>query len=145
MRRCNRLTRCSERASVAVDSIVDEELSQRSTEPSPHRAAGRPLAYQLALEYRDAPDEARRSDEAIQAVKQALARLGGIVPPGMTRALPNGARVHYAGFLPMSQSAVGHDVAQMDPSGNSRPRSSQLEPGSRSRRPRTSPSPSWLT
>jgi hypothetical protein len=26
----------------------------------------------------------------------------------MTRALPNGARVHYAGFLPMSQSAVGH-------------------------------------
>jgi hypothetical protein len=62
----------------------------------------------LVLEYRDAPDEGSRSDEAIRAVKRALARLGGIVPPGMTRVLPKGASVHYAGTLPMSKSAVEH-------------------------------------
>ena len=49
-----------------------------------------------------------RSAAAIRTVKRALGRLGGIVPPGMTRVLPKGASVHYAGTLPMSSSAVEH-------------------------------------
>ena len=101
----------------------------------------------LFVEYRAAPSLGCRSDEAIQAVKQVLARLGGIVPPGMTRALPNGARVHYAGFLPMSQSAVGHGCRPDGPKWQFETPiiTAGAQTSSCSRRPRTSPSPSWPT
>jgi choline dehydrogenase-like flavoprotein len=63
---------------------------------------------EAGLEYRDPPDEAHRSAVAIRTVKRALGRLGGIVPPGMTRVLPKGASVHCAGSLPMSSSPLEH-------------------------------------
>jgi len=54
------------------------------------------------MEYRDDPSEGTAIASAIRRVKRALRRLGSVVPPGMTRVLPKGASVHYAGTLPMS-------------------------------------------
>lgn len=90
---------------IANVNLHDErrDESYLTLEPAEDRRRTR-----LVLEYRDPPDEARRSAAAIRTVKRALGRLGGIVPPGMTRVLPKGASVHYAGTLPMSSSAVEH-------------------------------------
>ena len=57
---------------------------------------------ELVLDYVSAPNEADAADGAISDLKRALRKLGCWVPPGMTRTLPKGTSVHYAGTLPMS-------------------------------------------
>jgi choline dehydrogenase-like flavoprotein len=59
----------------------------------------------LVLEYADDPAEPARLAQALRQVRRALRSLGCLVPPGMTRILPKGASVHYAGTLPMSREA----------------------------------------
>lgn len=59
---------------------------------------------ELVLDYRDDPDEAPLLADALRRTRRAIRRLGGVVPPGMTRVLPKGASVHYAGTLPFSRS-----------------------------------------
>jgi len=79
----------------------------------------RPLesgSTELILEYADDPAEAALLADAVLRTKQALRRLGAVVPPGMTRTLPKGASVHYAGTLPMSASRT---ALGCDPSGRS--------------------------
>lgn len=60
----------------------------------------------LTLRYTAPDDEPARIREALTRVKQALWRLGCIVPPGMVHARPMGASVHYAGTLPMTAAAA---------------------------------------
>jgi len=74
---------------------------------------------ELVVEYRDDPTEAAAITTAVGRVKRALRRLGSLVPPGMTRVLPKGASVHYAGTLPMSASA-GSGRFTCTPEGRSR-------------------------
>jgi choline dehydrogenase-like flavoprotein len=66
----------------------------------------RPRPDQPATELvvRCTDDEDPRAAEIIPIVKQALRRLGCFVPPGMTRLLPRGASIHYAGTLPMQNA-----------------------------------------
>ena len=71
----------------------------------------------LVLHYADDPDEGRLIRECVGQVKRALARLGCMVPPGMTRVLPKGASVHYAGTIPMSRDERPHSCT---PAGQSR-------------------------
>ena len=73
---------------------ADSTLSVRPTTDGPST---------LDLQYRDDPAEAPLIDEAVRTTKKALGRLGALFPPGMTRILPKGASVHYAGTLPMSR------------------------------------------
>jgi choline dehydrogenase-like flavoprotein len=58
---------------------------------------------ELAIEYADDPAEPALIRDALSRVKRALRMLGALVPPGMTRVLPKGASVHYAGTLPMTR------------------------------------------
>jgi choline dehydrogenase-like flavoprotein len=58
---------------------------------------------ELVLDYVSAPDEAEAAERAVADLKRALRRLGCWVPPGMTRTLPKGTSVHYAGTLPMTE------------------------------------------
>lgn len=58
---------------------------------------------ELLLEYADDPAEAALIADAVARTRRAIRRLGGVVPPGMTRVLPKGASVHYAGTLPFSR------------------------------------------
>jgi choline dehydrogenase-like flavoprotein len=53
------------------------------------------------LVVRCAADDGHRCEEVIPLLKRALGKVGCIVPPGMTRVLPRGASIHYAGTLPM--------------------------------------------
>jgi choline dehydrogenase-like flavoprotein len=57
----------------------------------------------LVIRYHPAPDDAARVGRALRTVKKALWKLGAIVPPGMTKVLPLGASIHYAGTLPMGR------------------------------------------
>ena len=61
---------------------------------------------ELVAEYQDDPAEAGQIERAVRRTGGALKRLGAIIPPGMTRVLPKGASVHYAGTLPMAGSAT---------------------------------------
>jgi choline dehydrogenase-like flavoprotein len=61
---------------------------------------------ELVAEYRDDPAEAGQIARAVRRTGAALRRLGAVIPPGMTRVLPKGASVHYAGTLPMASSAT---------------------------------------
>lgn len=56
----------------------------------------------LVIDYAPDPDEPGRMRTAVQSVKRALGAMGCFVPPGMTRVLPRGTSVHYAGTMPMS-------------------------------------------
>lgn len=58
----------------------------------------------LTLRYAAPDDEPQRIQDALRRVKQALWRLGCIVPPGMVHVRPMGASVHYAGTLPMTDA-----------------------------------------
>ncbi|MBT8403702.1 MAG: hypothetical protein KJP18_07595 [Gemmatimonadetes bacterium] len=57
---------------------------------------------ELVLDYVSAPTEADAAARAVADLKRALRHLGCWVPPGMTRTLPKGTSVHYAGTLPMT-------------------------------------------
>lgn len=56
----------------------------------------------LLVRYEPSRGEPERMRSALRSVRQALRRLGCIVPPGMAHVRPMGASVHYAGTLPMS-------------------------------------------
>lgn len=58
----------------------------------------------LVLNYESAADEPARITRSVRRVRKAIGRMGGLVPPGMTRILPKGTSVHYAGTLPMSST-----------------------------------------
>jgi hypothetical protein len=68
----------------------------------PSGVAGRSV---MRIRYSPAGDDAERVEHALKTVKKALWKLGAIVPPGMTKVLPLGASIHYAGTLPMSREA----------------------------------------
>ncbi len=59
---------------------------------------------ELVIHYSEDAAEPARRDSAVRSVKQALGAMGCIVPPGMTRVLPRGTSVHYAGTMPMSHT-----------------------------------------
>lgn len=70
----------------------------------------------LVVNYAEDHGEAERRSSAVRSVKRALTAMGCFVPPGMTRVLPRGASVHYAGTMPMSRASSGFSCA---PSGAS--------------------------
>jgi choline dehydrogenase-like flavoprotein len=59
----------------------------------------------LHLHYAPDPDEPERIRRTLRRVREALWRLGCVVPPGMAHERPMGASVHYAGLLPMTRTA----------------------------------------
>jgi choline dehydrogenase-like flavoprotein len=66
------------------------------------RPRGESEETELVIRYVEDPGERGRMESAVRSVKQALQALGCFVPPGMTRVLPRGTSVHYAGTMPMS-------------------------------------------
>lgn len=56
----------------------------------------------LVIDYHSDADEPQRIKRAIKRTKRALSLLGAFVPPGLTRVLPPGGGIHYAGTIPMS-------------------------------------------
>jgi choline dehydrogenase-like flavoprotein len=62
-------------------------------------------APRLRLHYAPDPDEPARMGTALARVRAALRQLRCVVPPGMAHVRPMGASVHYAGTMPMTQSA----------------------------------------
>ncbi len=56
----------------------------------------------LVVRYTEDAAEQARMESAVGSVKRALGAMGCFVPPGMTRVLPRGTSVHYAGTMPMS-------------------------------------------
>ena len=64
----------------------------------------RPGTAQTDLVVRFAEDARDRFDLPIRIMKRALRRLGCVVPPGMTKRLPRGSSVHYAGTVPMQRA-----------------------------------------
>lgn len=58
----------------------------------------------LEMNYRPAAEDNDRVKRTLKTLKRALRKLGAIVPPGMTKVLPSGASIHYAGTLPMTAS-----------------------------------------
>lgn len=69
------------------------------------RPAGESGRTGMVIRYSPGPDDADRVSSALKTVKKALWKLGAIVPPGMTKVLPLGSSIHYAGTLPMSREA----------------------------------------
>jgi GMC oxidoreductase len=59
----------------------------------------------LVIHYEAAREQAERVREAMRRVRRALWRLNCLVPPRMSHVRPMGASVHYAGLLPMSNTA----------------------------------------
>jgi choline dehydrogenase-like flavoprotein len=57
---------------------------------------------ELVVNYVQDSAEPPRMESAVRSVKRALGAMGCFVPPGMTRVLPRGTSVHYAGTMPMS-------------------------------------------
>jgi choline dehydrogenase-like flavoprotein len=58
----------------------------------------------LIIRYSPGPDDGQRVKHALATVRKALWKLGAVVPPGMTKILPLGSSIHYAGTLPMSRT-----------------------------------------
>lgn len=67
------------------------------------RPGGEAGRSRMVIRYHPAPDDAQRVGRVLRTVTKALWKLGAIVPPGMTKVLPLGASIHYAGTLPMSR------------------------------------------
>jgi choline dehydrogenase-like flavoprotein len=63
-----------------------------------------PGADATDLVLRCAPPSAERFGAPLRTVARALRALGCFVPPGMTKILPRGASIHYAGTLPMTRT-----------------------------------------
>jgi len=59
-------------------------------------------AAALTIRYHPDGTEGPRIAAGLKTLRQALRRLGCLVPPGMQHIRPMGASVHYAGTLPMS-------------------------------------------
>ena len=75
------------------------------------RASGEEGDTQLVVNYAEDAAEAERMGSAVRSVKRALGAMGCFVPPGMTRVLPRGTSVHYAGTMPMSVTPGKHTCA----------------------------------
>lgn len=56
----------------------------------------------MVMRYQVSDDDAPRVSRTLGTMKRALWKLGAIVPPGMTKILPPGSSIHYAGTLPMA-------------------------------------------
>lgn len=56
----------------------------------------------MVMRYRVSDDDAIRVNRTLKTMRRVLRKLGALVPPGMTRILPPGSSIHYAGTLPMS-------------------------------------------
>lgn len=69
------------------------------------RPAGESGRTSMSIRYTPAADDGERVRFALARIKKALWKLGAIVPPGMTKILPLGSSIHYAGTLPMSRDA----------------------------------------
>jgi choline dehydrogenase-like flavoprotein len=89
------------RAGLAVANVnlpdrrrVESQLTIRPRDGSPET--------ELVVSYAQDRDEPARMASAVRSVKRALGAMGCFVPPGMTRVLPRGTSVHYAGTMPMS-------------------------------------------
>ena len=65
----------------------------------------------LVLSYGTAGRETDEVRRVIRTMGRALRKLGCIVPPGMTKILPKGASIHYAGTLPMSRTRAPFTVS----------------------------------
>jgi choline dehydrogenase-like flavoprotein len=63
---------------------------------------------ELVVRYGEDSAEPQRMRSAVRDVKRALGGLGCVVPPGMTRILPRGTSVHYAGTMPMTTTPSGY-------------------------------------
>ncbi|MEP6572350.1 MAG: GMC oxidoreductase [Gemmatimonadota bacterium] len=75
---------------------------RRATSVLTIRPTGADGRSELLIRYETDPNEHAHRDAAVRDVKRALSTMGCIVPPGMTRVLPMGSSVHYAGTLPMT-------------------------------------------
>jgi choline dehydrogenase-like flavoprotein len=64
----------------------------------------------LVARYASTSDEPARIKRVLARTKQALWKLGCIVPPPMVHVRHMGAGVHYSGTLPMSKSGTEHTV-----------------------------------
>ncbi len=84
-----------------ADSRRDDSFLTLAPSPDSERT-------ELLVQYASSPDEPERIRRAVATVKRALLRLGALVPPGLTRVLPKGTSVHYAGTLPMSAREAEH-------------------------------------
>ncbi len=93
------------RAALAVANVNLPDHRRSTSVVTVEPNAGPDGETALVVKYSDAPDEPAKMKEAVGAVNRALGRMGCIVPPGMTRVLPKGTSVHYAGTLPMSTTA----------------------------------------
>jgi len=71
----------------------------------------------LRIEYRAGEDEPPALAAALRRAVAGLKTLGAWAVPGMTRVLPKGASVHYAGTLPMTHGGGAHTLT---PEGRSR-------------------------
>ncbi|MEP7327376.1 MAG: GMC oxidoreductase, partial [Gemmatimonadota bacterium] len=58
----------------------------------------------MVMRYQVSDDDGPRVAHTLKTMKRVLRKLGAIVPPGMTRVLPPGSSIHYAGTLPMTKS-----------------------------------------
>jgi choline dehydrogenase-like flavoprotein len=67
------------------------------------RPSGEGDRTRMIIRYSPAADDAARVTQALRTMRKALWKLGAIVPPGMTKVLPQGASIHYAGTIPMSK------------------------------------------
>ncbi|MEO8198921.1 MAG: GMC oxidoreductase [Gemmatimonadota bacterium] len=59
----------------------------------------------LVIRYTPDAEDGERVRRALRSMRKALWKLGAIIPPGMTKILPQGASIHYAGTMPMSPVA----------------------------------------
>jgi choline dehydrogenase-like flavoprotein len=66
------------------------------------RPGGEGERTSMVLTYRPGEGDDRRVAATLKTMKRALRKLGAIVPPGMTKILPPGSSIHYAGTLPMT-------------------------------------------
>jgi choline dehydrogenase-like flavoprotein len=75
------------------------EASRVTIQPS-----GGVTGSNLVLDYVPDSGEEDESKSAVRTIRRSLRRLGCLPVPGMTRTLPKGNSVHYAGTLPMTAS-----------------------------------------
>jgi choline dehydrogenase-like flavoprotein len=72
----------------------------------------------MVLRYAPAADDGNRVARVLRTLRKALWKLGAIVPPGMTKVLPLGSSIHYAGTMPMTREprpmAVSPDCRSYD-------------------------------
>jgi choline dehydrogenase-like flavoprotein len=83
-----------------ADSRRDENRARLAADPDG--------VARLVLEYAGDDHDLAATRAAIEATRRGLGALGCLVPSGMTRILPRGSSVHYAGTLPMSRAEAEH-------------------------------------